>query len=134
MEIANFVQHGSQKITPQEAERFRQRLPALKVKVEELNVPEFPKLRRRLRLLADLFEDVLDGVYTSLPYTAFAEALFALSYLLKDNDIIPDSVPGIGMADDASIVSAVFLRNEAALIQYSATKNLPWSDFSSDEE
>ncbi len=134
MEISNFVQRGSQKITQQEAESFRQQLPALKVKVEELQVPEYPKLRRRLRLLAEIYEDVLDGVYLKLPYTTLAETVFALSYLLKDNDIIPDSVPGIGMADDASIVSAVFLRNEAAIADYASSKNYPWSDYSSEDE
>lgn len=132
MEIVNYVMRGGQKVTAREAEDFRQRLPALKVKVEEIDAPDFPKLRRRIRLLMDLYEDILDGVYQQFPYAAFGEVVFALSYVLKGNDIIPDSVPGLGMADDASIVSAVFLRHEAALSGYAATKNLPWSEVSVD--
>ena len=119
-------------MTPGEAEALRQQLPALKVKVEEIDAPEYPKLRRRLRLLMELFEDVLDGEYVKLPYVAFAEVVFALAYVFRDNDIIPDSVPGMGLADDASIVGAVIVRHEAALSAYAATKGVSWSEVSAD--
>ena len=40
-----------------------------------------------------------------------AEAGVALSYLLKGVDIIPDSIPEIGLTDDARVVARVFARN-----------------------
>lgn len=42
---------------------------------------------------------------------ALAEAAVALDYLLKGADIIPDSVPEIGLTDDARIVARVMERN-----------------------
>lgn len=128
MEIANFVANSGRKVSPATAEGFRQDLPALKIKVEGLQTEDFPKLRRRLRLLIELFEDVLDGIYTEFPYVAFAEAVFAMRYALKGNDIIPDSVPGLGLADDASIVSAVYIRNEKDLAAYATFKGVAWSE------
>lgn len=40
-----------------------------------------------------------------------AEAAFALNYFLKGIDLIPDSVPEIGLTDDARIVACVLARN-----------------------
>ncbi len=40
-----------------------------------------------------------------------AEAGVALTYLLKGMDLIPDSVPEIGLTDDARIVARVIDRN-----------------------
>ncbi len=40
-----------------------------------------------------------------------AEAGVALSYLLKGVDLIPDSIPEIGLTDDARVVARVLYRN-----------------------
>lgn len=40
-----------------------------------------------------------------------AEAGVAASYLLKGMDLIPDSIPEIGLTDDARIVARVLARN-----------------------
>lgn len=40
-----------------------------------------------------------------------AEAGVALAYLLKGVDIIPDSIPEIGLTDDARVVARVIERN-----------------------
>lgn len=40
-----------------------------------------------------------------------AEAGVALSYLLKGVDLIPDSIPEIGLTDDARVVARVLDRN-----------------------
>ncbi len=49
-----------------------------------------------------------------LPQAA-KEATFAGDYLLRVYDLIPDTVPGLGLADDASIVRRVVARNAGAL-------------------
>jgi hypothetical protein len=41
-----------------------------------------------------------------------AEGTFAVEYLLKEDDLIPDRIPGIGLIDDAMLIKRVFLRNE----------------------
>jgi hypothetical protein len=43
--------------------------------------------------------------------THLAEAGVALAYLLKGVDLIPDSVPEIGLTDDARVVARVLDRN-----------------------
>jgi len=44
-----------------------------------------------------------------------AEAVVALNYLLKGIDLIPDSIPEIGMTDDARLVARVLARNPSIL-------------------
>jgi uncharacterized protein DUF1232 len=41
-----------------------------------------------------------------------AEGTFAAQYLLKEHDLIPDQVPGMGLIDDAILIKRVFCRNE----------------------
>ena len=40
------------------------------------------------------------------------EAAFALLYFQRASDLIPDSIPGMGLLDDAMIVRIVLGRNE----------------------
>jgi hypothetical protein len=40
-----------------------------------------------------------------------AEGIFAAQYLLKEDDLIPDSVPGIGLAGDAILIKRVVARH-----------------------
>jgi uncharacterized membrane protein YkvA (DUF1232 family) len=46
-----------------------------------------------------------------------AEGTFAAQYLLKEHDLIPDQVPGIGLIDDAILVKRVFSRNESQFMR-----------------
>jgi Protein of unknown function (DUF1232) len=41
-----------------------------------------------------------------------AEGTFAAQYLLEERDLIPDQVPGMGLIDDAILITRVFSRNE----------------------
>jgi len=60
-----------------------------------------------MRLLAS---DEVGQCTNPLP-AHLAEAGVALTYLLKGMDLIPDSVPEIGLTDDARIVARVIDRN-----------------------
>ena len=42
------------------------------------------------------------------------EAAFALLYFQRATDLIPDSIPGMGLLDDAMIVRIVLGRHEHA--------------------
>ncbi len=55
---------------------------------------------------SDRCRTVADPVPTDL-----AEAAVALNYLLKGVDLIPDSIPEIGLTDDARVVARVMARN-----------------------
>ncbi len=127
MEISNFVHNGARRVTPAQAEAFRQKLPILKLKLADTEANHFPHLHNQVGMLIDLFEDVLDNDFPDLPFVTFAEVVFALEYLAKPADIIPDSIPGFGMADDSAIVRAVLLRNEPEITIYTAAKGISWS-------
>ena len=46
-----------------------------------------------------------------------AEGTFAAQYLLNEEDLIPDTVPGVGLADDAILVKRVVARHGRELVR-----------------
>jgi uncharacterized membrane protein YkvA (DUF1232 family) len=46
-----------------------------------------------------------------------AEGIFAAQYLLKEDDLIPDTLPGVGLADDAILVKRVVARHGRELVR-----------------
>jgi uncharacterized membrane protein YkvA (DUF1232 family) len=110
--IHEFVIRGGQTVSAGQMDAFRRKLPFLKVKAEMIDAPDFPHLKTQADFLVRYAEDVLDGVYPCSDLQAIAETIFALSYLLKEVDIIPDSVPHLGLADDSVVLRAVLKGHE----------------------
>ena len=54
------------------------------------------------------------------------EAAFALLYFQRATDLIPDSIPGMGLLDDAMIVRIVLGRHEQAFKSSSHAYELSW--------
>lgn len=130
-EIARFVNNGSTSITPAVAQKILHQLPQWKLEFTQINAPKFPHLVDQLNFLADAVEDVLEGAYKDLPYTAVAQALFALVYAHKKMGIIPDSILDLGRADDSSVVRAVLIQNEKAFAIYAGTQGIDWRQITS---
>ncbi len=130
-EIVNFVNHGASLITPALVENLLRNLPFWKVEFTQITAPHFPHLVDQLEFLADAVEDTADGAYKDLPYFALAQAVFALMYAHKKVNIIPDSLPELGRADDSSIVRAVLIQNQKAFAQYAEKQGLDWSRITS---
>jgi uncharacterized membrane protein YkvA (DUF1232 family) len=130
-EIADFVNHGAAYITPGVVDKLLRELPLWKVEFTQINAPKFPHLVDQLEFLADVVEDVAEGVYKELPYIAFARAVFAVMYAHKKVNIIPDMVGGFGRADDSSIVRAVLMQNELAFAKYAAVQGIDWRQITS---
>jgi hypothetical protein len=126
-EIVEFLNHGAASITPSVVDRMLRHLPQWKLEFTQINEPLFPHLVDQLEFLADVVEDAAEGAYKDLPYTAFAQSVFALIYAHKKVGIIPDSVLNLGRADDSSVVRAVLIQNEKAFGAYAAMHNLQWS-------
>lgn len=131
-EIVEYVVHGGAAITPHIVEKVLRHLPMWKVEFTQINAPKFPHLVDQLEFLADAVEDTFEGVYKELSYVAFAEAVFALTYAHKMVDIIPDMLPGLGRADDSSVVRAVLIRHEATFSKYADTQGLHWNRITSE--
>jgi len=125
--IHEFVIRGGQTVTAGQMDAFRRKLPFLKVKAEMLDVPEFPHLKRQTNFLVRYAEDVLDGAYPCSDLQAIAETVFALGYLLKEVDIIPDSVPGMGLADDSVVLRAALMGHEEEFRAFAKKEDLDFS-------
>jgi uncharacterized membrane protein YkvA (DUF1232 family) len=130
-EFVNYVNHGASLITPRVVDQVLRQLPLWKVEFTQINAPKFPHLVDQLEFLADAVEDFAEGAYKDLPYFAFAEAVFALTYAHKKVDVIPDLLPALGRADDSSVVRAVLIQNERAFARYAETQGFDWSGITS---
>lgn len=130
-EIAKFVNSGAASITPGAAEKVLRQLPQWKLEFTQIHAPLFPHLVDQLEFLADVVEDVLEGAYKELPYSALSQAVFALVYAHKKVGIIPDSVLSLGYADNSSVVRAVLIQNEKSLAIYAGSQGLDWQKITS---
>ena len=130
-EIAKFVNGAAASITPNVAEKVLRQLPQWKLEFTQINTPHFPHLVDQLEFLANAVEDAIEGAYKDLPYTAVAQAVFALLYAHKKMGIIPDSILELGRADDSSVVRAVLIQNEKAFGAYAAAQGINWQKITS---
>ena len=130
-EVADFVNHGAAYITPAVVGNVMRELPLWKVEFTQINAPKFPHLVDQLEFLADVVEDVAENAYKELSYTAFSRAVFALMYVHKKVNIIPDTIPNFGRADDSSVVRTVLLQNELAFAKYAASQKMDWAQITS---
>lgn len=130
-EIVKFVNNGAASVTPGIAEKVMRQLPQWKLEFTQIHAPLFPHLVDQLEFLADAIEDAVEGAYKELPYTALAQAVFALVYSHKKLGIIPDSVLNLGYADDSSVVRAVLIQNEKAFAVYASVQGRDWQRITS---
>ena len=125
-ELAEFVRHGANRITPRELQEIYRKLPVIKVSLAEIEAPQFPHLIEQLQFLANLIEDFVEKKAEDVPYAAIASAAFAILYTQKEVDIIPDTVPMVGFADDSGVVRVVLIDHERALAQYAEKIGMNW--------
>ena len=129
-EVVKFVHHGTAMITPAILKGVHRKLPFLKLKFAEINDPKFPHLVNQLEFLADVVEDFAEGVEDSIPYVVVAAATFALVYAHREFDLIPDSIPEFGHADDSVVVRAVLIEHEKVLSDYADRHKMNWNRIS----
>ena len=87
----------------------------LRDKLKEVNPSEYVQLRGMVHLLIRTLESTaVENMVDPLP-DWLAEVGFASGYLLERYDLIPDHVPGIGLADDILILQHVIARNQSDL-------------------
>ena len=87
-------------------------------------IADSARLRRRLELFALFFQESHPQGGTP----ERREVAFVLYYFLKGYDLIPDSIPEIGLLDDALLVETVFNRTQLALQSHWAAKERPWPE------
>ena len=126
-EIAQFVRHGASRITPRILKAIHAKLPMLKMEFATINAPRYPHLVDQLEFLADVVEDFAEGATEDLPFVTVAAAVFALIYAHRQFDLIPDSIPEFGHADDSGVVRAVLIEHERVLSDYAAKQQWNWA-------
>ena len=114
-DLHQFILDGARRVTPRYVGKLIRQLPEIRLMATQ--VAEFPHLADQVGFLAELIEDFHSGLSQEVPYTAIAEAAFALSYLRKGADIIPDRISDIGYADDAAIITSVFETYKEAFLK-----------------
>src|SRR3984957_21240813 len=105
-DLQTFVLEGAPRITSVSLKRLIRQLPEIRLAATQ--VTEFPQLPDQVEFLAQLIEDFYSGLSPDIPYTAIAEAAFALAYLRKGIDIIPDSISGEEYVNDAFFINVFF--------------------------
>ena len=125
--ISEYVERRAALLTPEQLDELRAGLPLMNVRFAAIAVSQFPHLQQQLKLLADFFEDTADGVFPAGSDASRKEAAFALGYTAKETDIIPDSVPEIGYADDSIVVRTVLSRHEDIFRDYCRFRKIRWS-------
>jgi len=109
--LSHYIDRGSKLVTSAAIEALCELRQPLHEKVESLAASGY--LRHRLELLKIYFEEACHDGHAGAP--AHREAAFALLYFLKGCDRVPDSVPEVGLLDDAMIVQTVLQRHSIML-------------------
>lgn len=129
-DIADFVHRGAGMISPTILKGVHKKLPFLKLKFTELEDPAFPHLIDQLEFLADVLEDFAEGVEDNLPYSTISAVAFAIIYAHRQFDLMPESVPEAGLADDSAVVRTVLFEHETTLAAYAARHKMKWDAIS----
>jgi uncharacterized membrane protein YkvA (DUF1232 family) len=99
------VAHGADCVSPADLANIRTLLPQVALKLARPGTSG--RLRRRIELLARFMAESPEPANSP----AHREVTFVLFYFLRGLDLIPDSIPEIGLMDDALLVDAALHRN-----------------------
>jgi uncharacterized membrane protein YkvA (DUF1232 family) len=117
-----YVVNGADAVTLADLTGLRQLLPQVRQKAAAIT--DSARLRQRLDFLVRYFEETAGAAGTP----ERRETAFVLFYFLKGYDLIPDSLPDIGLLDDALLVETVYNRNLLALRTHWAALGRAWPD------
>lgn len=118
----NYVLQGADSVQPSDLAGLTTLLPQVREKAGRIK--DSVRLRLRLQLLARYYEEAPAGSDPS----ARREIAFVFFYFLKGYDLIPDSLPEVGLLDDALLVETVFRRNLHTLESHWAARQRPWPE------
>jgi uncharacterized membrane protein YkvA (DUF1232 family) len=108
--LAHYVDQGAALVTAEAIDMLRGMQAPLHAKIA--GIADSALLRQRLELLTSYFMATSE---TPTDAATLRDVTFALLYFLKGFDRIPDSVPEVGLLDDAMVVQSVLQRHETVL-------------------
>jgi uncharacterized membrane protein YkvA (DUF1232 family) len=109
--IDEYIENQARTMKAEELRELRRFLPALAEKKAAALAQKREKLVWGIDMLADLVPSAAVERATDPLPQHLAELGVAARYVLKGIDIIPDTLPELGLADDEWIVSRVMQRN-----------------------
>ncbi len=110
-----FVEEQADKLTRDDIVELASRLPALREQFSCIPILEYPQLAEQYGFLALIVEDGSEQADCKVPEVCRQEAAFALLYLERHGDLLPDDAPGIGLADNQAVVATVLHKHRDAL-------------------
>jgi len=125
-ELTNFIQSQAGSLSLSDLERLMIDLPALRERFVKIPLQTYPHLPDQLEFLCLFVEEQIVRRNRDLAEEPVAEAAFALLYFQRAADLISDSIPGLGLLDDAMIVALVLRRNEQAFKRSTYGYKLRW--------
>lgn len=121
MDLDRYVEHGSRLLSPAEAASLTEGLDELHRKIAMLKLDK-SRLADQLELLADFHLENPPG----LPPQVRTETIFALLYVIREVDLVPDDEPGVGYLDDAAVVESVLARHAVVFENHCHFRQLDW--------
>ncbi len=116
------LERGAECVQAEDLAALPRLRPAIETKLA--GIGESARLRERLALLLRyLAESPAD-----LGNACQREAAFAVFYFLKGFDLIPDSLPEVGLLDDALLVETALRRNAHDLREHWAARGRTWPE------
>jgi uncharacterized membrane protein YkvA (DUF1232 family) len=110
--IDEFILTGSSGIRSEDVHAITKESQCVYEKIYAARDAGLSDLKAHTRLIMQTLEFAARS-HAADPLPAhLAEGTFAAQYLLKEDDLIPDQVPGMGLIDDAILIKRVFSRNE----------------------
>jgi uncharacterized membrane protein YkvA (DUF1232 family) len=122
-EIGSFIERQARAVSIADINRLIVDLPALRERFAKIPTDTYPNLADQLQLLSLVVEE---QVIRDPAGQMVGEAAFALLYFQRATDLIPDSIPGMGLLDDAMIVRIVMGRHRQAFKFNPHGYNLSW--------
>lgn len=125
-EIAGFIRNQAISLSVADLDRLITDMPGLRERFSTVSSQAYPYLADQLEFLSLVVEEQLTGPNPDPTSQTVGEAAFALLYFQRATDLIPDSIPGIGLLDDAMMVSMVLGRHEDAFNCSQYAHKLSW--------
>ena len=97
--------------------KLEELLQQFEAKIKEL--PVAGDALSKVPLMVSMIRSYITREYTAVSPKVIGTMIAAIIYLLKGKDLIPDSIPVVGYADDLAVFAAAFLIDEPELQAYS---------------
>ena len=119
----------------QDPSKVKELLAQLEGKIKE--VPVIGETLSDIPVMISMIRSYITGEYAEISPKVIASLVGAMLYILKREDLIPDSIPVLGLADDLAVMGLALKLSAPELKTYSgwkAAREVPERTVESDEE